>query len=57
MTSSDLRDSADSPRDVLFASTERRTVGSYERELAAHRRTEIRLREAFAREEALLRLS
>ena len=55
MANSDLRNSADSPRDVLFASTERRTVGSYERELTAHRRTEIRLREALAREEALLR--
>ena len=55
MANSDLRNSADLPRDVLFASSERRTVGSYERELTAHRRTEIRLREALAREEALLR--
>jgi two-component sensor histidine kinase len=54
MTRSDLRNSADSPRGVLFASTERRTVGSYEWELTAHRRTEMRLREALAREEALL---
>ena len=54
MANSDLRNSADSPREVLFASTERRTAGSYERELTAHRRTEIRLREALAREEALL---
>ena len=55
MANSDLRNSADSPRDVLFASSERRTVASYERELTAHRCTEIRLREALAREEALLR--
>ena len=34
---------------------ERRTVASYERELEQHRCTENRLREALAREEALLR--
>ena len=50
-----------SPRDAgppsitIFKSPERRTVASYERELTRHRRTEIRLREALAREEALLR--
>ena len=50
-----------SPRDVgsrsiaIFKSPERRTVASYERELTRHRRTEIGLREALAREDALLR--
>ena len=50
-----------SPRDVgsrsiaIFISPERRTVASYERELTRHRRTEIGLREALAREDALLR--
>jgi two-component system, sensor histidine kinase PdtaS len=39
----------------MLESPERRTVGSYERELTKHRCTEIRLREALAREEALLR--
>ena len=40
--------------DRIFKSPERRTVASYERELTRHRRTEIGLREALAREEALL---
>ena len=50
-----------SPRDVgsrsiaIFKSPERRTVASYERELTRHRRTEIGLREALVREDALLR--
>jgi two-component system, sensor histidine kinase PdtaS len=50
-----------SPRDVgsrsiaIFKNPERRTVASYERELTRHRRTEIGLREALAREDALLR--
>ena len=50
-----------SPRDAgsrsiaIFKSPERRTVASYERELTRHRRTEIGLREALAREDALLR--
>jgi len=43
-----------SPPIAIFKSPERRTVASYERELTAHRRTEIGLREALAREEALL---
>jgi two-component system, sensor histidine kinase PdtaS len=46
---------ADPPPNAIFESPERRTVASYERELANHRYTEIRLREALAREEALLR--
>jgi len=40
---------------TIFESTERRTAASYERELTKHRLTENRLREALAREEALLR--
>ena len=43
------------PPNMMFESPERRTVASYERELTKHRCTEIRLREALAREEALLR--
>ncbi len=39
----------------MLESPERRTVGSYERELTKHRCTEIRLREALDREESLLR--
>ena len=45
----------DSPPIAMFKSQERRTVASYERELATFRGTEIRLRDALAREEALLR--
>ena len=37
--------SANSPPHVFFESRERRTVASYERELARRRRTEIGLRE------------
>ncbi len=50
-----------SPRDAgsrsiaIFKSPERRTVASYERELTRHRRTEIGLRAALVREDALLR--
>ena len=47
--------STDSPPNTIFQSPERRTVASYERELTKHRCTEIRLREALTREEALLR--
>jgi len=43
------------PSSTMSESPERRTVASYERELTKHRCTEIRLREALAREEALLR--
>ena len=46
---------ANSPLNIIFESRERRTVASYERELIRHRRTEIGLRQALAREEALLR--
>jgi two-component system, sensor histidine kinase PdtaS len=45
----------DLPPNVIFESSERRTVASYERELAEHRYTEARLRDALAREEVLLR--
>ena len=45
---------ANSPPVVIFESRERRTVASYKRELIRHRRTEIGLRQALAREEALL---
>ncbi len=41
--------------DAIFESPESRTAASYERELTRHRRTETRLREALAREEALIR--
>lgn len=50
-----LRSSTDLRRNTLFRSSEHRTVTSYERELTTHRCTEIWLREALAREEALLR--
>ena len=46
--------SANSPPHVFFESRERRTVASYERELARRRRTEIGLRELLAEDEALL---
>jgi two-component system, sensor histidine kinase PdtaS len=42
------------PPNVIFENRERRTVASYKRELVRHRRTESGLREALAREEALL---
>ena len=44
---------ADCPN-IVFESLGRRTVASYERELTRHRRTEISLRQALARQEALL---
>jgi two-component sensor histidine kinase len=43
-----------SPPNVIFDIGEARTVKSYERELTGHRRTEARLRDTLAREEALL---
>lgn len=46
--------SAKTPPSTLFERPERRTAASYERELTRHRRTENRLREVLAREEALL---
>ena len=42
------------PPNVLFENRERRAFASYRRELVRHRRTESGLREALAREEALL---
>ena len=42
------------PFNIVFENRERRTVASYKRELIRHRRTESGLREALAREEALL---
>jgi two-component sensor histidine kinase len=47
--------SADSLPHIIFDSREGRTVASYERELIRHRRTESRLRQALAQDEALLR--
>jgi len=46
---------AGAPPGTIFETAEGRTAASYERELARHRGTEIRLREALAREQALLR--
>jgi two-component system, sensor histidine kinase PdtaS len=51
----DLRKSADFPAVIIIDGQEHRTVESYERELTRRRRTEIQLREALAREHALLR--
>ena len=42
------------PLNIVFENRERRTVASYKRELTRHRRAESWLREALAREEALL---
>ena len=42
------------PLNIVFENGERRTVANYKRELIRHRRTETGLREALAREEALL---
>jgi two-component sensor histidine kinase len=42
------------PLNIVFEGRERRTVASYKRELIRHRRAESGLREALAREEALL---
>jgi two-component sensor histidine kinase len=42
------------PLNIVFENRERRTVASYKLELVRHRRTENGLREALAREEALL---
>lgn len=46
---------ADPRPNTMLDSPERRTVASYQRELAKHMSTEIRLRQALARDEALLR--
>ena len=53
MTVEQLRQSTDLPN-VIFETRERRTVADYKRELIRHRRTETGLREALARDEALL---
>jgi two-component system, sensor histidine kinase PdtaS len=50
-----LRQSADFAAVTIIDDQEHRTVESYERELTRRRRTEIQLREALAREHALLR--
>ena len=55
MTSERLLPIAPLPPTTILESPERRTVASYERDLTEHRDTEIQLREALAREEALLR--
>ena len=47
--------SADIAPTIALESPQFRTAASYERELAAHRCTEIRLREALARDDELLR--
>jgi two-component sensor histidine kinase len=47
--------SADESPNATLESPEHRTAASYERELTRHRATEIRLRDALAREEALRR--
>jgi two-component system, sensor histidine kinase PdtaS len=47
--------SVDSASHVIFDSREGRTVASYKRELIRHSRTESRLRQALAQDEALLR--
>ena len=46
---------ASSPPSGTAGSARHRTAASYERELAEHRRTEVRLRASLAREETLLR--
>jgi two-component sensor histidine kinase len=42
------------PLNIVYENRERRTIASYKRELLRHRRAESGLREALAREEALL---
>jgi two-component sensor histidine kinase len=54
MTIEHLPRSADSPPIATFESLERGTVANYKRRLTAYRRTEIRLRAALARNDALL---
>ncbi len=55
MTIEHLPNSTDAPPIVVFKGPECRTVASCKRKLAAYRLTEIRLREALARNEILLR--
>ena len=54
MTLEHLPRSTDAPPIAVFERQERRTIASYRREIIRHRRTEIGLRQALAREEALL---
>ena len=54
MTIESSPSNANAPLNIIFESRERRTDASYERELTSHMRTEIGLRQALAREEALL---
>jgi two-component sensor histidine kinase len=46
---------ANAPPNTILRSPDRLTAASYERQLTEHRRTEISLREALARDETLLR--
>jgi two-component sensor histidine kinase len=55
MTIEHLPHGSGAPPIITFEDSERRTVTSYKRRLTAHRRTEIRLRDALARDDALLR--
>lgn len=55
MSTADSPYRADDTPGTTLENPEHRTVASYERELTRHRSTEIRLRDALAREEALLR--
>ncbi len=55
MTIESSSSGANSPLNIIFENRERRTSASYERELLRRRRTEIGLRQALARDEALLR--
>ena len=55
MTIEQLQSGADRPSGIIFDSAENRTVASYERELMEHRRAELLLRQALARDEARLR--
>jgi len=50
----ELSPQREGPLNIVFENRERRTVASYKRELVKHRRAESGLREALAREEALL---
>ncbi len=53
MTVEQLRQSTDPPN-IIFETGERRTVADYKRKLIRHSRTETGLREALARDEAML---
>jgi two-component system, sensor histidine kinase PdtaS len=54
MTIESSPSSADSPLNIILESRERRSIGSYERELIRRKATEVGLRQALAREEVLL---